>query len=410
MLGSIVTGRDGSFSIGFDADYFGDYGGDVAPDVFFRVYRDDRLIKSTQDEPRMNVGRGTSTYVIEIDLGTQAPAPEPGRDRVSAATAFKAANFIRKSDFRGVARDQGDKLKMAGNFMGAIARQGLAKFNFEPVRPEPARPSQIVGQDTNTATRNLAANRVDVAEVRAYDPSVNRESVQALTSAPVKVNPQDKVVLYQENGVVRYYSVQKPVQAQSVDAATVARLDADVSSLKVSVTDFARVRSDVDTIRVSGERERAQLASDVANVKTQVDEVGRLQLELNELRQATASKDVEIARLREDMQAMQKAQADFVQRVSPEKLRQIEDQIKVLGADRLAVRPNVAEGAVRTDVAEGAVRTDVAAGAVRTDVAEGAVRTDVAGVGVRATEVAEPVAPASTPAPKPKRPPRKPKG
>jgi hypothetical protein len=338
MLGSTVTANDGSFSIAFDADYFGDYGGDLQPDVFFRVYRDNRLIKSTQDEPRMNLGRGASSHVIEIDLGAQAPAPEAGRDRLSAETAFKAANFIRKSDFRGFARDSGDTMKMTGNFVGAIARQGLAAFNFEPVRPQSARPNQIVGQDSNTATRNLAVHNVQVAEVKTYDPAANLDSVRALGSAPLRLKPQDKVVLYQEDGVVRYYSVQKPVQAQSVDSATVARIDADVSTLKTSVTELARVRSEVDTLKVSGERERAQLASDVASVKIQVDEVTRLQREVGELRQASAAKDVEISRLREEMVAVQRAQADFVQRVSPEKLRQLEDQIRILGTVRPPIR------------------------------------------------------------------------
>jgi hypothetical protein len=334
MLGSTLTNTDGAFWIRLGAEYFGDYGGDLAPDVFFRVYRDQQLIKSTQEEPRMNVARGETSVLIEIDQGS-APV---GTDRVTSEQMFKAVMFLHESDFAGVAREQRDKVKATGNLLAAMAVRTLKDFDFEPVKPTGTRTNDVVGRDSNTATRNLAANGVVVSEVRTYNPRLNSESVQAVKSLPRKLKADDKVILYQEEGVVRYYTIERALAPKDVDAADVARIDGEVATLKGSVTELTQFRGEVDALKETHERERTLLSNEVAGMKSRVDEVSTLQRQVAELRQSTTAKDVEIARLKEEVQTMRTAQDELVQRVSPEKINQIEEQLRRL-SERRPVSP-----------------------------------------------------------------------
>jgi len=330
MLGSTVTNSDGAFWITFDPDYFGDYGGDTSPDVFFRVYRDGRQILTTADHPQMNAGRGQHEVVLEIDTG--AP-PVEGKDRVTTQQGFKAVRFFQQSDFAGVFREQKSKAGMIGSFAGKLLQNGLKNFNLEPIQPGKTRTNEIVGQSTTVAQNNLARNQVSVTEVKRYEPGANKESLKVLAGAPLRVRPEDSVTLYEEDGVVRYYSVNKRVKDTSIDAATVARLDGEVLALKSQVTQLDIVRGDVEGIKTSFDRERAELSQQVASVRTQVDDVTQLKAQLGELRQSAATKDAEIATLRQEVTRMRDAQADFSRRISPEKINQIEEQLRRLNRD-----------------------------------------------------------------------------
>ena len=75
MLGSVVTGADGAFSIAFDDDYFGDFAPDRSPDVFFKVLRDGKVLLTTFDKPMMNLRDGGTQVTLEI---VEAQQPEPG--------------------------------------------------------------------------------------------------------------------------------------------------------------------------------------------------------------------------------------------------------------------------------------------------------------------------------------------
>ncbi|HKY01651.1 MAG TPA: hypothetical protein VJM53_03785, partial [Burkholderiales bacterium] len=306
MLGSTITNVEGAFWIQLTAEYHGDYGGDETPDTFFRVYRDQQLIKSTQSDPLENMQRGRTEVLIELDLGT---APVEGRDRVKTEQIFKVANFFQLSDFRCVVDEPRDRGKMVGRFMMAAAQKSLENFDFEPFQCAGPRTGEVVGQDTQVAQANLAAKSIAVTETKTYSPGFNRESVRILSGAPSLLRAGDKVTLYEENGVVRYYSVDKPLSNQDVDAGAVTRLDGDVSELKTNMTRLDSMRTEVDQLRSTSESERAQLVAEVASVKTQVVEVERLNKEVGELRQSTATKDAEINTLKEEIKRMREEQA-----------------------------------------------------------------------------------------------------
>lgn len=333
MLGVAITNVEGGFAIGFDTNYFGDYAPDRAPDVFFKVFLDERLIKSTFDTAQYNLAAGDTQVTLEIDLGS---ATLEGRDRVSGEQMIKILRFVQDSDFRGVWQEQRDKMTTVGKFIGAAGNGALKNFDLKPVRPSATPTKSIVGQDTQTAQRNLAAKQIAVVDVKAYDPKLDTNSLQAITAFPLRLKPDDKVVLYEKDGKVQYYSVVKPVAAASVDTAAVARIDNEVQTLKATAIDVAAVRADVESVKVTTAQSNAQLTADLSSVKAQVEDVARLKSELRQVQQVAAAKDVQIEKLLTEVASLRNAQQDLTTRISPERINQLEEQIKRLSVRKVA--------------------------------------------------------------------------
>ena len=76
LLGVASTAIDGTFAIDFDETYYGDYGGDALPDLYFRVFQGNRLLNSTKNDVRGNVPPGQVPAELEIDSTLLSPVEE----------------------------------------------------------------------------------------------------------------------------------------------------------------------------------------------------------------------------------------------------------------------------------------------------------------------------------------------
>src|SRR5688572_8603130 len=76
VVGSAVTDAEGAFHIVFEATHFRALFVDRKPDLFFKVFDNGRLLRSTEDSVLWNVDKATDV-VIEGDFAVQ-PAPNPG--------------------------------------------------------------------------------------------------------------------------------------------------------------------------------------------------------------------------------------------------------------------------------------------------------------------------------------------
>ena len=68
LVGSSETQADGLFEFKFDASYFKELFLDRSPDLFFKVFSNNRLIKSTEDSVLWNIASGKSNIEIEVDM------------------------------------------------------------------------------------------------------------------------------------------------------------------------------------------------------------------------------------------------------------------------------------------------------------------------------------------------------
>lgn len=67
LVGSDVTKADGTFQLSFDESYFREVFLDRQPDLYFKIYNQEELIKSTEDSVLWNVKEQESKVVIELE-------------------------------------------------------------------------------------------------------------------------------------------------------------------------------------------------------------------------------------------------------------------------------------------------------------------------------------------------------
>jgi hypothetical protein len=67
LVGVATTDAKGAFDIVFEESYFREIFLDRQPDLFFRVFREERLIRSTEDSVLWNVSRNDIAVTIEVD-------------------------------------------------------------------------------------------------------------------------------------------------------------------------------------------------------------------------------------------------------------------------------------------------------------------------------------------------------
>jgi len=262
-----------------------------------------------------------------------------GRDRVSAEQAIKVADWWRASDFRGVFRESRDKASTIGKLFGSLAGRSLESFDFAPVRPRGTRESDVVDQDVTNAQRALALQRVEVAEVRTVGAEGPRANLVSLKDYALRLEPGDRVTLYEENGVVKYYTRVPAVDPSQVDGQTVARIDDDVQSLKAQVRGVDMLRTEVDNLKAADRATEERISADAEGLRTQAEEVDRLRRELLEVRQAAADKDAEIVRLRGDLTNLRSAQDNLAARLPLNRLQALEQQIELLQRRDLLAGP-----------------------------------------------------------------------
>lgn len=85
LVGSAVTASDGAFQILFDETYFREICLDRRPDLYFKVFSQEKLIKSTENSVLWNVTAHDTEVVIEIATSAEAGIATVNSNQVSDA-------------------------------------------------------------------------------------------------------------------------------------------------------------------------------------------------------------------------------------------------------------------------------------------------------------------------------------
>lgn len=343
MLGQVASDEQGEFRVGFEPDYFGDFAPDRSPDLFFRVFIDGALVLSTQNTPRMNVARGRTQVTLEVD---RPELPAAKADRINVEQSIKAIDWWRASDFRGVFREGGGKLATLGGVLGTNASRKLSSWDFEPVRGSGAQEKAVVQQSVTAATSALATQQVQVAEVREVDKST-RSTLKSLADTPLVLQRGDRVTLYQENGVVKYYTRVPAQSTSSIDQQAVARIDADVQLLKTQAQDVEGLKAAVGELKSADSAVERKLSDETGGLRERIGEVESLRRELVQLRQAQVERETEFTRLQRDLVALRTAQDGLSARLPAQRLEALELQLGLVHRPR-AAQPAKAQAPKKT--------------------------------------------------------------
>jgi hypothetical protein len=301
LLGVDTTDGEGNFQISFDETYFREYYPETAPDVFFKVYEGDNLIKSTADSVLVNVSTETKA-TIEVDLPEETIV---GEDRVTARQAFRAADFMFKSDFRGVWQETTGKVRVASGFLTDMVKNSLTKMDIPPLKPSPRKMSEVVNRDVSSAREYLAGENISVNEVLPYNPRLDTASLTDIRTFPVRLSPGQKVNLYEENGVVRYYRI-VPEPPEAAVAVEVTRLGQEMDQVKARVNEVEQMKSQVEEVRAAAMADRDTFTKEMTAVKTQLTTVEELKKQIADLQAESSRKDQAIKKLQEEVTAIQR--------------------------------------------------------------------------------------------------------
>jgi hypothetical protein len=326
LLGQAITDDDGRFTLRYDSLYFGDFQPDTAPDLFFRVRLDDQLVLDTIDRPRMNTPPGRLVVTLEIDLPQARPL---GKDLVSPEQAIKIVDWWRASDFKGVLRESKGKSGTVLRSLSGNLGERVAHWDFAPVRPPATTENSIVGQTTVQAQSALFAQGVQVSEVRAVEANTI-DQLRALSRYPLALEAGERVVLYQQDGIVQYYARAPVLQTAEVDAQAVAELDAQVQVLKGASLATDALRGELAELQRARSADAQRASDDAAARAAQAEQMQALQAELLVMRQRSAEKDAEIVRLRGDLGTLREAQDQLAERVSLRRLEALETRLNLL--------------------------------------------------------------------------------
>lgn len=194
LVGAAVTGERGGFQIRFEESDFKDIFMDRQPDLYFKVFRGDDLIESTEDSVLWNVEREDIEVVLEVDEpaddeqdqdpaigpGLQPAArsllqatytprqPRPGEDPAMAPRALEKGVFIAR-----LAPSPEELAELADRYREESNQANASKLIAAQALSEVKTLSGAMGSsgriDLLRNGKQLAGLRVDVLTQVAYD-------------------------------------------------------------------------------------------------------------------------------------------------------------------------------------------------------------------------------------------------
>lgn len=290
QLGATKTDENGRFRISFDLKKFG-Y--ETPPDLFFKVYGEQRLLQSTESSVFWNAN---SQENVTIKINTRPPR-EDGKDLVSLDHMMMAVDFVQLSDFKGVIGEYGNRAFASFGLLSDIFKNPMNKLDFSPVRVKGPRVTDVVDQNVDTATTNLKAKNITVTEVVPYKPGI-RDSMSAIANIR-SLKAGQEVKLYEENGTVRYYSVVK--KAAPID-------DDAVKSLQEETVQLKRNNEELKNAHATLVRQNDEASK---KLETQEGDMVKLREELKENQKIAAVKEEEIKSLKRELEGMKKDHSEI---------------------------------------------------------------------------------------------------
>lgn len=94
LVGSAVTDEQGKFHIEFARSHFQELFLDRKPDLFFKVYRGNKLIKSTKDTVFWNLKTGKKVIEIKVNLASKSSGQAEPNDSPSQITQVPLADVL----------------------------------------------------------------------------------------------------------------------------------------------------------------------------------------------------------------------------------------------------------------------------------------------------------------------------
>ena len=213
-----------------------------------------------------------------------------------ANTARRGVQSYQRTDIRAATRNQ---LK-SFQFLGELAGDTTLDRVINPQSKAGVRKQTLMQSSVNDASAELSRNNIEVVAVRDYDPKEAVGHATEYVRTPQRIPPGSKVTLYQKNGRVAFYAVERETTTVTEIPEDVQAELAQFETRKATLANFTEI--DAELARVETRR-------------AGVSELDALKEELSTLQADRASAQEELAALRSQIESVQAARAAEEQRL-----------------------------------------------------------------------------------------------
>ncbi len=294
-------------------------------------------------------GKYQDTYVKPPTAGT-------GHASVIHANAYKAGTMrsgvqtYKRTDFGGLWRNQQKSFAFTGRTMG----QTVLNYADTGRRKDMGvRKQALMESSINEAVTELQKNRIEVAGVKEYDSKKAGSYLADFVTTPERIEAGSKVTLYQKDGKVMFYAVERPEAAGiAVEIPESVKKDlAELEKRKTVLQDMSTV--DAELAKVEKRREsvvaldqvRAELTTLQAEKSTVEEEVAALKSQVSSLR---TERELEMQKL-EEISGRQEAVAADLARLN-EGLKALDTMRSEIGLEIARIRPVKEVPGVNADI------------------------------------------------------------
>jgi len=219
-------------------------------------------------------------YFSKYEAGQKAGA----NDRVNSNQMMSAKNFMQNINLSSFTGAQLAKLSTSRKL--ATDAMGAAVFNYQPTEAAQIDQNDVVGQQTEVVNQRLTAANIVVDSVQPYDPTAAAANITTFLGAPTSLPSGSHVVLYEQNGVVRYYAL-TPTAAPAVQNLT-TQMQAQQTALS------------------SLQQSQQVIADQLGTITNYQQEIAALKTSLSAMQEAQTARDQDLAELKSQVQSLVK--------------------------------------------------------------------------------------------------------
>ncbi len=267
-----------------------------------------------------------------------------------AGTVRQGMQAYARTDIKGLWRNQQKSVAFSGR-LAADSVMNLAATTR--LREAGVRKQALMETPVPEAVSELEKSGVQVAAVKDYEPGKAASYLAEFVATPQRIEAGEKVTLYQKDGKVMFYSVERPAAAAPVTEIpeTLKKELAQLENRKAALRDM----SAVDAELTEAEKRRATLAA-LDEIKVELSslqtEKSAVQAEVTNLKS-----QVDSLRAQREMEAQRLAEIGSRQRDISDEISRLNESLKVLDSMRREIRVEVAKSRPVRDVS--GVNTDL---------------------------------------------------
>jgi photosystem II stability/assembly factor-like uncharacterized protein len=195
---------------------------------------------------------------------------------------FGFANF-NNFNFNAMLRERKTQAGVLQNLTGDWFKNLTKKQVTVPERK--VKQTSMVGKPVENVRLKLENAHIEIAAVERFDPLNGPQNLRKFTMAPTSLKENSRVVLFEENGIVKYYALAPKGPAEVEDLRTkVNTQQAKLEEVKGLQDEVVKLRKQLEDVK--GEHKKALTSRDkeIANLKKSVSEFGTFTTDLQNLR------------------------------------------------------------------------------------------------------------------------------